>query len=79
MPSVGTDGKHGHSLDLEKVGPKFSSFNAMPAEITQKNCYNGYCSFTEFVRYLILNSTGAFCVGNNSSAELTLNSNILVA
>ena len=34
--SLATDGKDGHELKLEKVGPTFTSFNAMPAE-TRKN------------------------------------------
>ena len=29
---VTTDGKDGHGLKLEKVGPTFSSFNSMPAK-----------------------------------------------
>jgi len=33
VPSVATDGKDGHGLNLYKVGPTFSSFNALPATI----------------------------------------------
>ena len=36
LSSVAMDGKHGHGLKLEKAGPLFSSFNAMPAKIAQK-------------------------------------------
>ena len=34
--AVSTDGKDGDGLKLEKVGPTFSSFNAMPAKITKQ-------------------------------------------
>ena len=34
LSSVATDGEDGHGLKLEKGGPTFSSFNAMPAKIT---------------------------------------------
>ena len=33
MSSVSTDAKDGHGLKLEKVGPTFSCFNAMPVKI----------------------------------------------
>ena len=29
------DGEDGHGFKLEKVGPTFSSFNGMPAKITE--------------------------------------------
>ena len=29
-----TDGKDAHGLKREKVGPTFSSFNALPAKLT---------------------------------------------
>ena len=32
---MATDGKDGQGLKLKKVGPTFSSFNAMPAEFTK--------------------------------------------
>ena len=32
--SVTTDGKDGHGLNLEKIGPTFSRVNAFPAKIT---------------------------------------------
>ena len=35
VSSVFTDGKDGHGLKLGKFGPTYSSFNAMPAEITK--------------------------------------------
>ena len=33
LSSVAKDGEDGHGLRLEKVGPVFSSFNAMPDEV----------------------------------------------
>ena len=33
-----TDGKGGHGLKLEKVGPTFSSFHAIPAKMIKKRC-----------------------------------------
>ena len=36
MSSVAIDGKDGHGLKLEYVGPMFSSFNAMQGKITKK-------------------------------------------
>ena len=36
MLSVPPDGKDGHGLKLEKVGPTFSCFNAMPVKIIRK-------------------------------------------
>ena len=36
LSSVVTDGKDGHGLTLEQVGPTFSSFNAMRTKITKK-------------------------------------------
>ena len=38
LSSVVTDGKDGHGLTLEQVGPTFSSFNAMRTKITKKIC-----------------------------------------
>ena len=35
LPSVATDGKDGNGLKLEKIGPLFSSFDAMPSNITK--------------------------------------------
>ena len=35
LSSVATDGNDGHELKLEKVGPTFSRFNAMPAKLTK--------------------------------------------
>ena len=49
--SVATNAKDWHGLTLEKVGWTFSSFNAMPANITKK--------------IILLNSTGVFCVKFN--------------
>ena len=38
LPSVTIDGKDGHDWNLKKKNePTFSSFNAMPAKMTQKN------------------------------------------
>ena len=37
LPSVSTNGNDGHGLNLEKAGPSFSRFNAMPAKITKKS------------------------------------------
>ena len=57
LPSVATDGKDGHGLTLENVGPIFSSFNnAMPSKIHQKLLW------MEFVIWLdtFLMTTGAF-------------------
>ena len=36
MLSVPADGKDGNGLKLEKAGPTFSCFNAMPVKITRK-------------------------------------------
>ena len=35
---MATDGKGGHGLKLEKVGPTFSSFHAIPAKMIKKRC-----------------------------------------
>ena len=35
LSSDATDGKDEHGLKVEKVGPTFSSFNAMPAKLTK--------------------------------------------
>ena len=35
LSSVVTDAEDGHGLKLEKIGPTFSKFKAMPAKITQ--------------------------------------------
>ena len=35
-PSVALEGKNIHGLKLEKVGPTFSSFNAITAKMTSK-------------------------------------------
>ena len=37
LSSVATDGKDGNGLKLEKIGPIFSSFDAMLSKITKKN------------------------------------------
>ena len=37
MPTVATDGKDGNGLKLEKIGPLFSSFDAVFSKITKKN------------------------------------------
>ena len=37
LTSVATDGKDGRELKLEKVGPTFSSLNALPAKVTNKS------------------------------------------
>ena len=34
--SVALEGKNVHGLELEKVGPTFSSFNAITAKMTSK-------------------------------------------
>ena len=52
---------NGQGLKLEKIGPTFSSLNAMPAKITNK--FNGQCTLMKFVWYLLHNSARAFCVG----------------
>ena len=36
MPSVAADGKDGNGLNLEKIGPIFSSFDAMFSQNHQK-------------------------------------------
>ena len=36
LPFITADGKDGHGLKLEKVGPPFSSFNAVAAKLTKK-------------------------------------------
>ena len=36
MPTVATDGKDGNGLKLEKIGPLFSSFDAVISKITKK-------------------------------------------
>ena len=36
LSSIATDGKDGLGLKLEKVGPTFSSFNAVAAKLTKK-------------------------------------------
>jgi len=36
LSSVATDGKDGNGLKLEKIGPIFSSFDAVFSNITQK-------------------------------------------
>ena len=36
LPSIATDGKDGLGLKLKKVGPTFSSFNAVAAKLTKK-------------------------------------------
>jgi len=36
LSSVATDGKDGNGLKLEKIGPIFSSFDAMFSKITKK-------------------------------------------
>ena len=36
MGAVATDGKDGNGLKLEKIGPIFSSFDAMSPKITTK-------------------------------------------
>ena len=36
LSSVAMDGKNGHGLKLQKAGPLFLSFNAIPAKIAQK-------------------------------------------
>ena len=38
---VTTDGKDGHGLKLEKVGPTFSSFNSMPAKKRSSQFFAG--------------------------------------
>ena len=48
--SVTTDSRDGCGLKPELVGTTFSSFNAMPAKITEK--IFGYCSLETFVWYL---------------------------
>ena len=35
--TIGTDGKDGHGLKLEKLGPTFSIFNPVTAEMSPKN------------------------------------------
>ena len=37
LPSVATDGKDGNGLKLEKIGPIFSSSDAMFSKLTKKN------------------------------------------
>ena len=34
LPSVAADGKDGNGLKLDKIGPMFSSFDAMSSKIT---------------------------------------------
>ena len=63
-----TDGKNGNGLKLEKVGLAFSSFNAMPAETTQKILWL-VISLLKFVWYLLAFLQEHFWI---------LNSNILV-
>ena len=41
LSSVATDDKDGHRLKLEKIGPTFSNFNAMPAEKNHEKNYHG--------------------------------------
>ena len=45
---VQTDGKDGHGLKLGKVGPTFSSFNALPAKLIPIK-YFGWCSLINSV------------------------------
>ena len=53
--------RNGQGLKLEKIGPTFSSLNAMPAKITNK--FNGQCTLMKFVWYVLHNSAGSFCAG----------------
>ena len=53
--------RNGRGLKLEKIGPTFSSLNAMPAKITNK--FNGQCTLMKFVWYVLHNSAGSFCAG----------------
>ena len=55
--TIGTDGKDGHGLKLEKVGPTLSSFNAMAAKIDHKIL--GVGSPMQFALYLLHNSKEA--------------------
>ena len=38
---MSTDYKDRHELKLEKFGPTFASFNAMPPKLTKQNYYGG--------------------------------------
>ena len=60
LSSFAKDGKDGHALRLEKVGPAFSSFNAMPEKKDhQKINVVTKCSLMKFVWYLFHITTGA--------------------
>ena len=69
---MATDGKDGRGLKLEKVGPTYSSLNALPAKITNKSVV---VDASQFYSSILCMGNG---VGNDFSAELTLKKIILV-
>ena len=77
LSSVATDCKDAHGLKLEKVGPDFSSFNAMPVKPT-KNYYT-QCSFVNLFDIFFITLQGhAFCVWVKALRNLSPNINILI-
>ena len=61
LSSVAADGKDGNGLKLEKIGPIFSSFDAMFLKVAKKNYYSEL-SLIRFTWYLSHSITGALCV-----------------
>ena len=51
MASVATDGKDENGLKLEKIGPNFSSFDAMSSKFTNDNYY-GWLSLIIKIRLI---------------------------
>ena len=77
LSSVATDCKDAHGLKLEKVGPDFSSFNAMPVKPT-KNYYT-QCSFVNLFDIFFITLQGhAFCVWVKALRNLSPDINILI-
>ena len=77
LSSVATDGKDAHGLKLEKVGPDFSSFNAMPAKPT-KNYYTPYSFINLFDIFFITLQGHVFCVWVKALRNLSPNIHIQI-
>ena len=76
LSPVTINDKDRHGLKVEKLGPTFSIFNPMTAEMTQK--YYGLCSLQTklaWYMYLLPNSTGQTfgvkALSNDLSIEVT--------